>query len=103
MIPADPTLTIENLCCAIRGVTEWKTLATYLDVPVPKQRAKMAILEDFLQNHPSPTWKPVLDFLFRAYIDGDWGKYDDLLQEAKEKYVKGAEIICTGMVLYIEH
>ena len=90
---SDPTLTIENLHTALRGVTEWKTLATYLDVPVPKQRTKEAVLQDFIQNHPAPSWKPVVDFLFRVYIDGDWGKYDKLLQETKEKYIKGAKVI----------
>jgi len=34
-----------------------------------------------------------MDFLFRAYIDGDWGKYNKLLQEIKEKYIKGVKVI----------
>ena len=71
-------------------------LATYLDIPVSKQQEitnqysdesqrKHAIIEEFINNHPAPSWKLVAESLYK-------NEDNRALQIVKQKYLKGKRL-----------
>ena len=57
---------------------------------VPKSRrggTKEAIIDEFIQNHPAPSWRLIADRLYKR------AKYHTALQNIKRKYLKGNELI----------
>ena len=86
---------------------EWGTLTGKFGVPwstleeiqsnysTVKQR-RQAMLEEWLDHHPAPSWMLVVNALYRAPFMGDgycgYGKYNKVLQLVKQKYLKGMEI-----------
>ena len=104
--PAEATLTVANLCSVLKEV-EWGTLTGKFGVPwstleeiqsnysTVKQR-RQAMLEEWLDHHPAPSWMLVVNALYRAPFMGDgycgYGKYNKVIQLVKQKYLKGMEI-----------
>ena len=83
-----------------------RDLAKYLDIPESKQKEiinhhsdesqrKHAVIEEFINNHPSPSWRIVAEFLYTidtgdsAAVEFD--RYLGALQTIKQKYLKGRE------------
>ena len=68
-------------------------LGRILNVPESRQRAtKEAVIDEFIQNHPAPSWRLVADKLYTLRR----GKYHTALQNVKRKYLKGEEVLlCT--------
>ena len=73
-----------------------RDLADYLDVPEPKQEEitnhhsdesqhKHAIIEEFINNHPAPSWRLVAEGLYK-------NKLNRALQIVKQKYLKGKKL-----------
>ena len=71
-------------------------LADYLDIPESKQREitnhhsdesqrKHAIIEEFINNHPAPSWRLVAEGLYK-------NKDNRALQIVKQKYLKGKKL-----------
>ena len=71
-------------------------LAEYLDIPEPKQKEitnhhsdesqrKHAIIEEFINNHPAPSWRLVAEGLYK-------NKDNRALQIVKQKYLKGKKL-----------
>ena len=71
-------------------------LADYLDIPKPKQeeiknqysdesQRKHAIIEEFINNHPAPSWKLVAESLYK-------NEDNRALQIVKQKYLKGKRL-----------
>ena len=103
---SDATLTVSNLTEALEEVErvideDEFCLAEDLDIPQSKQREiinqhsdesqhKHAIIEEFINNHPAPSWKLVADSLFK-------NKENRALQIVKRKYLKGKKMMssCT--------
>ena len=99
----EPTLTVSNLFDALEEVKELDQIGDSLKIPTSKQQdinsryssenyRKHVILEEFINNHPAPSWRLVAEFLYK--IDtGDrryeFGKYLGALQTIKRKYLKG--------------
>ncbi len=88
-IPADETLTMENLLAAFEGVTKWDEIGYRLRVPTTQQNEirssfqtddekKEAILNHFLQHNPSPTWREAALALYRM-------RHHDLVKTLYEK------------------
>ena len=76
---------------------EWDDLGHYLRVPplirseIEKKYSddaqhKQAMLEEWRNHHPAPSWMLVANALYSGLFGNDWGKYHKLLQE---KYLKG--------------
>ena len=93
LLSSEPTLTIANLRTAVEEV-ELKHLGDILNVPKSRRgRTKEAIIDEFIQNHPAPSWRLIADRLYTFYVHG---KYHTALQNVKRKYLKGKEVIlCT--------
>ena len=53
-----------------------------------KQR-KQAMLEEWCNHHPAPSWMLVANALYTKEIGLEFGKYHKLLQVVKGKYLKG--------------
>ena len=81
---------------------EWDDLGRYLCVPssirseIKKKysddtQCKQAMLEEWRNHHPAPSWMLV------AYAGGVWGKYHNVLQVVKERFLKGK------IFLYVSH
>ena len=79
---------------------EWNHLGLYLYVPDSIQneiekkysdntQRKQAMLEEWRNHHPAPSWMLVANALYSGYINREWGKYHNVLQLVKEKYLKG--------------
>ena len=79
---------------------EWEDLGHYLDVPysilgeIKKKYSdgtqhKQAMLEEWRNHHPAPSWMLVANTLYSGDFGGKWGKYHELLQVVREKYLKG--------------
>ena len=76
---------------------EWDTLGHYLRVPdsirseIMKKysddtQRKQAMLEEWRNHHPAPSWMLVADALYRgSFGSGDWGKYHKLLHGCEGK------------------
>ena len=73
-----------------------RDLADYFDVPEPKQeeitnhhsdesQRKHAIIEEFINNHPAPSWRLVAEGLYK-------NKENRALQIVKQKYLKGKKL-----------
>ena len=65
---SDSTLTVQHLLTALQGVADWKGLGMWLDVPRSRRdvmTGKESMLEEWLQNHPAPSWKLVAWALYR--------------------------------------
>ena len=101
----EPSLTLSNLSAAVEEVVELDRLSNYLNVPQSKQNeidnkytvntyCKQAILKDFLQNHPAPSWTSIAEFLYHPGLN--YGKYHRALQIVKEKYLRSKNFICTN-------
>ena len=92
----------------LRVSSRKRDLAEYLDIPESKQKEiikyhsdesqrKHAIIEDFINNHPAPSWRIVAEFLYTIHT-GDsatvkFGRYLGALQTIKQKYLKGREMM----------
>ena len=87
---------------------EWDDLARYLGVPESIQKAikkkystvaqcKQAMLEEWRNHHPAPSWMLVANALYSGYICGEWGKYHKVLQLVKEKYLKGKNMMSASV------
>ena len=99
----EATLTVANLCGVLEEVEEWESLSYYLDVPGSIQReikeeysnvkeCKQAVLEEWRNHHPAPSWMLVANALYRVLIRGEYGKYHKVLLSVKEKYLKGKKL-----------
>ena len=67
---------------------ELDDLGYILNVPQSRQGGtKEAIFDEFIQNHPAPSWRLIADRLYQ------WPKYHTALQNIKRKYLKGNELI----------
>ena len=58
----DSTLTVPHLLSALQGVADWQGLGQLLGVPQSRlnmMTGKESMLEEWLQNHPAPSWKLV--------------------------------------------
>ena len=94
-LSSEPTLTIENLRTVLEKV-EFKHLDDILNVPRSRWGGtKEAIIEEFIQNHPAPSWRLIADRLYTLY-DSDhreYGVHHAAVQNVKRKYLKGKEVI----------
>ena len=108
---SEATLSVSNLYDALKEVERviderkfgdirvgiFKTdLADYLYIPKSKQeeitnhhsdesQRKHAIIEEFINNHPAPSWRLVAEFLYKK-------KDNRALQIVKQKYLKGKKL-----------
>ena len=105
LLPPEPTLTVSNLHDALEEVKELDKIGDGLKIPTSKQQdinsryssdnqRKHAILEEFINNHPAPSWRLVAEFLYKintssSLIQQEFGKYLGALQTIKRKYLKG--------------
>ena len=105
LFPPEPTLTVSNLYDALKEVKELNQIGHGFNIPASKQKdinsryssdsqRKQAILEEFINNHPAPSWRLVAEFLCKINTGGSvihpkFGKYLGALQTIKRKYLKG--------------
>ena len=90
LLSSEPTLTIANLRTAVKEV-ELDDLGYILNVRKSRRGStKEAVIDEFIQNHPAPSWRLVADRLYTFY---ECGKYHTALQNVKRKYLKGNELI----------
>ena len=80
---------------------EWDRLGYCLGVPVSMTeieikkkysddtQRKQAMLEEWCNHHPAPSWMLVADVLYRMLISVHYGKYHNVLQLVKGKYLIG--------------
>ena len=78
-----PTLTLPNLCEALAKVEHWDELGWCLRVPQSKLdeigaqypdrvEARRQMLHHFLMSHPAPSWRVVIEGLYRmGYVCED--------------------------------
>ena len=72
MFYPDSTLTVPHLLSALQGVANWEGLGLWLGVPESRLRVmtgKESMLEEWLQNHPAPSWKLVAWALYRKFTN----------------------------------
>ena len=65
---SDSTLTLQNLLTLLKSVSDWSWLGQLLDVPASRRSmmtGKESMLEEWLKNHPAPSWKVVAWALYR--------------------------------------
>ena len=95
---------MKNLSDELEKVEELDDIRLFLGVPQSKleqsqnqysddSQFKLAIMEDYIHNHPAPSWGTVADFLYRTSTDHDFGKYHEALQNLKRKYLKGRVVV----------
>ena len=105
LFPPEPTLTASNLYDALEEVKELDKIGDSLNIPESKRQdinsrysshnqRKHAILEEFINNHPAPSWRLVAEFLYKINTGSspfhpEFGKYLGALQTIKRKYLKG--------------
>ena len=105
LFPPEPTLTVSNVYDALVEVKELDLMGDGLKIPKSKQQdinrryssdsqRKHAIIEEFISNHPAPSWRLVAEFLYKINTGGSiihpkFGKYLGALQTIKRKYLKG--------------
>ena len=106
LLPPEPTLTVSNLYDALKEVEELDKIGNGLNIPRSKQQdinsrystnshPKQAIIEEFINNHPAPSWRLVAEFLYKIDTGGiryEFGKYLGALQIIKRKYLKGRQM-----------
>ena len=111
---SDSTLTLQNLLTLLKSVSNWSLLGIRLDVPKSRRDAmtgKESMLEEWLKNHPAPSWKLVAWALYKSNF-GQLTEHN-VLKQLYGKHVTGMwlcmEIIISGVVsqyltisLYIE-
>ena len=56
-------------------------------------QCKRAMLEEWRNHHPAPSWRLVADDLYCGRSGDKYGKYHEVLQQVKVKYLKGKKII----------
>ena len=109
LLPPEPTLTVSNLYDALKEVEELDKIGNGLNIPRSKQQdinrryssdsqRKQAIMEEFINNHPAPSWRLVADFLYKMDTRDrrrgrEFGKYLGALQTIKQKYLKGRKMM----------
>ena len=94
-LSSEPTLTIENLRTELEQV-DWEHLGHILSVPVSRwwRGTQAVIIEEFIRNHPAPSWRFIADQLYTYENEyGKFGVYHTALQNVKRKYLKGKEVI----------
>ena len=80
-----------------------RDLAEYFNIPEPKQREmtkypsnesqrKHVIIQEFINNHPAPSWRLVAEFLYK-------NRYNRALQIVKQKYLKGKKMMSSYTVI----
>ena len=79
-----------HLLSALQGVADWSWLGRWLDVPrsrLSMMTGKESMLEEWLQNHPAPSWKLVAWALYRNWN----GQLTDhsVLKQLYGKHVSG--------------
>ena len=100
----EATLTVANLCSELEEVVEWDSLGYLLDVPASIRnkikekhstgtQRRQAMLEEWRNHHPAPTWMLVASALFGRMIGGSSGKYHKVLQLVREKYLNGTYVL----------
>ena len=106
---SDATLTVSNLnevLEEVEGVIDLKVrcLSDYLHIPQSKQeeiadqysdesQRKHAIIEEFINNHPAPSWRLVAEGLYK-------NKHNRALQIVKQKYLKGKKMTSSYTVIH---
>ena len=108
LLSPEPTLTVSNLYDALEEVKELDKIGNDLNIPRSKQQdinsryssdsqRKQAIMEEFINNHPAPSWRLVAEFLYKIDTRGSpfhqFGKYLGALQTIKQKYLKGRKMM----------
>ena len=93
---SDSTLTLQNLLTLLKSKSNWRWLGVWLDVPNSRLTVITRIesmLEEWLKNHPAPSWKLVAWALYRS---GSYNKHmHNVLEQLYGKHV-------TGMWLCVE-
>ena len=90
-LSSEPTLTIENLRTELEQV-EWEHLGHILESRM--KDTKEATIEEFIKNHPAPSWRFIADRLYTYKSDRrKFGVYHTAVQNVKRKYLKGKEVI----------
>ena len=82
-LSSEPTLTIANLRTELEQV-ELMNLGHILESR--RRGTKEVIIEEFIRNHPAPSWRLIADRLYMC-------KYHAAVQSVKRKYLKGKEVI----------
>ena len=91
----EPSLTVENLCDVLVDVKDWSTSGLPWKLQTPKSKVeelershpdlaqrKPAIIREYIDNHPVPSWELVSDAL---YIEQEY----DVLERVQNRYLKG--------------
>ena len=84
-----------HLLSALQGVADWQGLGEWLGVPWSRlvvMTGKESMLEEWLQNHPAPSWKLVAWALYRME-EGRLTEHS-LLKQLYGKHVSGM-CLCT--------
>ena len=79
-----------KLISALQGVANWQELGYWLGIPMSKRNMmteKESMLEEWLQNHPAPSWKLVAWALYRNY-EGQLTEHS-VLKQLYGKHVSG--------------
>ena len=93
---------------------EWHNLGRYLDVPYSirseikkkysdKTQRKQAMLEEWRNHHPAPSWMLVANALYSGIFGRDQGKYNKLLKVVQKKYLKGEIFLHTCPIVSLEY
>lgn len=95
----DPSLTVANVCAALEDIVRLDDLCYILNVPKSKkdeiqaahagsslQPRKKAIVEDYLNKHPAPSWNLMAEYLYR------YPTHHGTLQNVMSKYIKGKSL-----------
>ena len=103
----DPTLTLPNLTTLLENV-DWNYVGWWMDIPDATlamirasgdddSQRRQKCWEVYLSEHPSPSWKQVVDAL---YIRSSLGGTEHLkkLEVVQKKYLKGG---CAVIITYL--
>ena len=90
---SDSTLTLTNLCDALKDMEDVIGLGTYLNVPmskldqinrqydIPLKQKQATLLNEWLTAHPAPSWRVVAEAIYQS------SKHDTL--KKVQEFVKG--------------
>ena len=85
-----------HLLSALQGVADWRELGTWLDVPFSRCYVMTdveSMLEEWLQNHPAPSWNLVA---WALYMRGDGLLTNhNVLKQLYRKHVNGMILLCS--------